>query len=444
MSLNTTAAAGADERRPLRPSLVNTRYESFSESSHELSISDEKESWHSPPEIRPKLRVSCLGFLLLGLHDASVVSLEGTGNEASGVACVGTCIALITGLSVAATVTPRLLRKIGIRGVLTLGPLLLFCSYSSLFLNPQQHTVQLLSRCISSFGYAFINLCFLTWIGSFQDAFLSLTIVHSWYYAGGALGVALAATLEYIDHQSTTFYFVMSLIAGLYFVLVSIVFKDETAQMYAFRTSYNSGMSHYSILKQMVKSGPVWWIGGIFFIISNVQLLLPLGLLFFASSDLQSIEVALGLPRLLQFAFWFGLVVGSSTSSKTFWLFPSTYRFVLTYLLCALVPCCLLANEVFELEEEASVEVVAGLLFLLGVFLSPVKAAALANIAAAMPGPLYITSSLAIVSIGQICALAFPLVAGLVFNGVSASLLAFFALSLFLFVIVSWNFCRVY
>lgn len=429
-----------------------TDYESFPASTHDPVFINEKESWYSPPENRPKLNVACLALLLLGVQDASLGSLlpllqcstsgcddrrrPGRSNAAD---LAPVYLASLAGLALAAAVSAALQRKVGMRGTLCLGPLALLVSYSwaASSLQPQYYdgfyccsSHLLLAYAGAGWGYGLINSCLLTWIGTFQDVVLSLTVLHSCYYVGGTLATGLVAGMNALAYPWSTFYAITALLAATLLTLVCFVFHDETAQTYAFRIGFHvAERDRRCMAWQVLRTKKAWYLSLFLFIASGLPLAVPLALAVGLDSNPPDPSHTAAnyyyyyYSPALQTAYWLGLTAGSLAFYHALPRLRSLYRAVLVFLLLALVLSCFLllldpSSSLSSSQSTASDEhgsyllLLPASLFCLGVCLGPLRTTSISTVAAVLPAHLHTVGVALIVSAAQTGTLSLPVLMG--------------------------------
>lgn len=397
----------------LRRSVSFDDYESFPRSTHETVSENEKESWNSPPEIQPKLRVACFGVLLLGLHNAAFGSLlphlqlqYRNAIFFGDFRILSVFLAPMVGLTTSGLLSICLHRRLGIQGVLTLASVILTLSYIWIALRPQYFGI-LLVFSFSGFGYGLINTCFFSWVGTFHDAFYSLTILQTCYYAGGIVCSILTYFLHLLGCSWNAFYYPMAFLSLVFLALVRSQFKDETAQAYVFRIGYSTDSERIKgMIREVMDSRKALGVTLFSFIVTGLQVAgsswMPMYIYSYPVKHLSQNLISL----LMECTYWSGLAAGSYS------LFLLSERLKSSRL--SAISICLsicFSAMFFFLGRNRSAFIIIPIFFL-GFFLGPLPAMSIAQASKVLPDYLHAIGISVIVSVSQVGVSVLPFILG--------------------------------
>lgn len=425
----------------LRHSVSFDDYESFPHSTHESVFANEKESWHSPPENKPKLRVTCFAVFTLGLNNAAFGSLlpliqlhnkNVTYFENFYLDQTAFFLPPLVGLLASGLLSLWLHRRMGMRGVLVLGAMLLSISYGTIALT-HEYLLLLCSLVFTGFGFGLINTCLGSWVGAFLDVQRSLTILQSWYYFGGIVSSVFIYTIHHLNIAWYSFFYLMTALSVILLYLGATTFKDEGANSFAFRVGYSTD-SYYT--KAMIRE------------VFATKHIIPLAIFLFIASGLQ-VACSSWVPMVMysfptkgyspnvlslemECSFWLGLTIGSIVLYKVSQTFKTIFKASTVYLFMSLLCSILLLvgrrNQIFTLIN----------VFLFGFFLGPLHTSGMTQITTSLPEYLHVIGVFIITSTSQVGLATIPFLVGFL-PCMLGSAIIFPAFLFFLIVLgVSW------
>lgn len=398
----------------LRRSVSYDDYESFPRSAHESAFANDKESWDSPPENRPKLRVACFAFFLLGLNNSafgSILPLFQLHNRNAvffgDFRVVALFLAPMVGLTASTLLSIWLHRRIGIQGVLTLGSFFLTVSYFSIALYPT-YSLLLLAFGTSGFGFGLLNTSFSTWIGTFQDVLRSLSIIQTYYYIAGLASAIVIYCLSSLGSSWSSFYYLMGLFSLVLLGLVQYHFKDETAQSFAFRLGYSTNSDETKkMIHEVLRLNKARTLVLFLFTITGLQVAgsswMPMFIYAHPVKSYSSGAVAL----VMEGAYWLGLAAGSLYLCHISDRVKSTFK-VSAFSMCAAVFSCILIS--FSGHSKSSLIIIP--IFFVGFFLSPLPALGITKASDIFPEYLHVIGVSTIISGAQIGLFTLPFFLG--------------------------------
>lgn len=421
----------------LRHSVSVDDYESFPRSDSDFA--NDKESWSSPPENKLKLRVSCLGYFLQGVTIAlmglllPLIQLRYRKSIfVDDFRIVALVLAPLPGLVISGVLSTWIVRQLGIRGVLFIGSFLLTISYFLISLLYPSYIALFMSFVLASFGYGLLNLSISTWVGTFEDAFRSLSALQSWYYAGG---LSVTVLSRYVTQPD-----LFLLVTGLSLILsvaILVAFRDENAQAYAFRVGYHYDLSENKrLIKLILDRKQTYGIAVSLFLIYGLQV---------AGSTWLPIYLYNLYPRnpseasfiILSF-YWSGLSAGSILLSRLSDRFKNASRISASYTFIAIIFTTFMLY-ILNLYKN-TIFFISCPIFFIGFFISPLPASFISKITAELPDHLQLTAVTLIVSIAQSGLSLLPFIFGFVTCLIGHQVLIPMYLFLLCLILFLWSF----
>lgn len=399
----------------LRHSVSFDDYESFPPSTHESVFANEKESWHSPPENKPKLRVACAAVFLLGLNNAafgSILPLIQLHNKHAIFLGDFRLMALflppIVGLAASGVLSIWMHRQLGMKGVLSLGTAILALSYCLIASAPTQYALSLFSLGLTGFAFGLINTCLSSWIGTFQDVLHSLTILQSWYYLGGIASSVLICGLHTLGYAWNAYYYFMTVFSLVLLHSALTKFRDEDAHSFAFRLGYsNDARRTKAMIREVIAAKRVLGLSLILFLVSGLHLAcsswIPMFMYSFPSRHYSPGAVSFA----MECSYWLGLTAGSISLYMASERFKNIFKISAGYVCMAV---CFSTTLLLLSQTQPILAIIHA--FFLGCFLGPLHTSGMAQITVILPEYLHVIGAFVITSIAQVGLATLPFLLG--------------------------------
>ncbi|KAM5382798.1 hypothetical protein ACJZ2D_002189 [Fusarium nematophilum] len=272
----------------------------------------ELEHWNNPRINAYRYYVANLSFLIMGMNDGCIGALLPYIETYYSInyTTVATLFAVpVAGYIVAALTNNWIHYTLGQRGVAFLGPVCRLIAYLPMALHPPFPAIPCV-MIFAGFGNGIEDSAYNAWVGNMHRANELLGFIHGSYGIGGTIAPLIAsAMVTEAGLKWYTFYYIMTGMVVVEFVVGLAAFWGATGAEYRRRVRFEGGKDHTTT--RMAMREPITWIVA-FFLLGYVAAEVSLGgwIVTFMLRVRHAKPFLAGLTVTL---FWLGLTLGRIT-----------------------------------------------------------------------------------------------------------------------------------